>query len=147
MTAPGPFSLRIAHGTAAQPDAVFAAFTDPEQLMEWWGPPGFTAPGAEVDLRVGGAYRLEMLAPDGDHMFVKGVFREILPPRRLVMTWEWEQTSMDGEVSTVTVEFRRSGKGTAIDLLHEGFSSEDVGARHQGGWEGCLASLDEHLAA
>ena len=88
-----------------------------------------------------------MLAPDGDHMFVKGVFREILPPRRLVMTWEWEQTSMDGEVSTVTVEFRRSGKGTEIDLLHEGFGSEDVGARHQGGWEGCLASLDEHLAA
>ena len=145
MTAAGPFSLRLTHKAAAPPEAVFAAFTDPEQLTDWWGPPGFTAPSADVDLRGGGIYRLEMEAPDGDHFFVKGAFREILPPRRLVMTWEWEQTSMDGEVSIVTIEFRRSGKGTAIELIHEGFSSEDVGARHQGGWEGCLASLDEHL--
>ena len=48
----------------APPERVFAAFTDPEQLTKWWWPHGFTCPAAEVDLRVGGTYRLAMAWPD-----------------------------------------------------------------------------------
>jgi len=67
-------------------DLVFTAWTDPEHLRQWWGPTGFTNPVCELDLRPGGAIRIDMRAPDGVVYPMSGVFREISEPERLVFT-------------------------------------------------------------
>ena len=63
---------------------VFRAWTDAGQLAQWWGPKGFTNPVCEIDVRVGGAIRIHMRSPDGNIYPMKGEFREIVPPERLV---------------------------------------------------------------
>lgn len=65
---------------------VFAAWTDPKHLAQWWGPNGFTNPVCEVDPRPGGAIRIVMRAPDGAEYPMSGTFREVVAPERLVFT-------------------------------------------------------------
>jgi uncharacterized protein YndB with AHSA1/START domain len=65
---------------------VFQAWTDPQHLAQWWGPQGFTNPVCEVDLRPGGAIRIDMRGPDGSIYPLRGVFREVVAPERLVFT-------------------------------------------------------------
>src|ERR1017187_6160451 len=75
----------------ASPERIFDAFTDPDQLKKWWWPNGFTCPAAEVDLRVGGTYRLAMEWPGSiptDQQFshqMGGEYYEIERPHRLAM--------------------------------------------------------------
>jgi uncharacterized protein YndB with AHSA1/START domain len=65
---------------------VFKAWTDGKALAQWWGPKGFTNPVCEIDARVGGAIRIHMRSPDGSVYPMKGEFREIVAPERLVFT-------------------------------------------------------------
>jgi uncharacterized protein YndB with AHSA1/START domain len=70
----------------ATPEKLFAAWTQPEHLVRWWGPQGVACPAAEIDLRVGGAYRLANRFPDGTVVWIAGVFELIEPPHRLMYT-------------------------------------------------------------
>ena len=65
---------------------VWKAWTDPEQVRRWWGPKDFTAPVCKIDLRVGGVYLFCMRSPEGQDYWNTGVYREIVPPSRLVCT-------------------------------------------------------------
>jgi uncharacterized protein YndB with AHSA1/START domain len=65
---------------------VFKAWTDPKQMAQWWGPKGFTNPVCEMGVRPGGAHRIVMRGPDGTDYPIKGIYREIVKPERLVMT-------------------------------------------------------------
>jgi len=65
-------------------DLVFRLWTEREHMARWWGPHGFTNPVCEMDVRAGGAIRIDMRAPDGTVYPMTGTFREIMPPRRLV---------------------------------------------------------------
>ena len=67
-------------------EAVFKAWTDPKCLALWWGPKGFTNPICELDVRPGGVYRIVMRSIEGVDYPVKGVYREVIKPERLVMT-------------------------------------------------------------
>jgi uncharacterized protein YndB with AHSA1/START domain len=86
--APGtePRELVLTRLIDAPRDLVFRAWTDPRHLAQWWGPHGFTNPVCEVDLRPGGALRIEMRGPDGAVYPLRGVFREVVAPERLVFT-------------------------------------------------------------
>jgi uncharacterized protein YndB with AHSA1/START domain len=77
---------------AAPRDLVWRAWTEAEQLARWFMPHGFTVPECEVDLRVGGRFRMTVRAPDGTESPTGGEFREIDPPQRLVFT----TTGFDG---------------------------------------------------
>jgi len=70
----------------APPALVFQCWTDPKQLARWWAPHGFTNPVCELDVRIGGAWRIVMRAPDGAEYPCHGVYREIVPAERLVFT-------------------------------------------------------------
>jgi uncharacterized protein YndB with AHSA1/START domain len=71
-------------------ELVYQACTQPRHLAEWWGPRGYTLPVCEMDVRPGGTYRFVQRGTDGaDHPF-SGVFREVVPPERLVMTQIYE---------------------------------------------------------
>jgi uncharacterized protein YndB with AHSA1/START domain len=67
-------------------ELVFKAWTDPRHMAQWWGPKGFTNPVCEMDVRPGGALRIVMRAPDGADHAMRGVFREVVEPERLVFT-------------------------------------------------------------
>jgi uncharacterized protein YndB with AHSA1/START domain len=65
---------------------VFQAWTDPKHVAQWWGPREYANPICELDVRPGGAWRIVMRTPDGGDHPVKGVYREVVAPERLVMT-------------------------------------------------------------
>ncbi len=124
---------------------VFRAWTDPEELKKWWGPEGYDTPSAEVDLRVGGKYRLGMRKlPDGEIFYLSGIYREVRPPERLVYTWRWEAQPEHGE-TLVSVEFREVGDSTEVVLTHERFPTEKARDDHNRGWSGCLDRLAKLL--
>ena len=81
-------TLRLTRTFAAPRKKIFRAWTEPEALKKWWGPEGYATPLAEVDLRVGGRYRLGMRKlPKGDLFYLVGTYREVQPPEKLVYTW------------------------------------------------------------
>ena len=63
---------------------VFRAFTEPERLRHWWGPTGFSWVSCTMDLRAGGTFHYCMRSPDGQDMWGKWIYREIVPPERIV---------------------------------------------------------------
>jgi len=125
----------------------FAAWTDPSLLRQWFAvAEGFTTPLAEVDLKVGGRYRLGMKAPgDNPLLIVGGVYQEILPPERLVFTWQWESADPNEPETLVTVEFHEGTGGTEIILTHERFTNGSQRDKHGEGWVGCLDHLERLL--
>jgi uncharacterized protein YndB with AHSA1/START domain len=81
-------------------EQVWKAWTEPEQLKKWRGPRDFTTPFSSIDLRVGGRYLSCMRAPDGKDFWSTGVYREVVPPERLVMTDSFADEK--GEVVSAT---------------------------------------------
>jgi uncharacterized protein YndB with AHSA1/START domain len=142
-----PPALRLSRSFAAPRERVFRAFTAPTQMVKWWGPKGFTVPACTLDVRVGGAWRTVMRSPEGKDHIVSGVYREILPPERLVFTWAWEGEGTRGHETVVTIELAETPGGTRLELTHEGFESETARDLHGEGWSGCFDCLEEALAA
>lgn len=130
---------------AAAPEKVFAAWTDPEKLGQWFRPSDQMKVEAEADVTVGGKYRFRLIAPDGTEHVSYGEYREIDPPDKLVFTWAWESGLVND--SLVTVSLRAVEGGTELTLRHEKLDTQDLRERHAKGWTGCLEQLDRWLAA
>jgi uncharacterized protein YndB with AHSA1/START domain len=122
----------------------FQAWTDPDQLKKWFAvEEGFTTPIAEVDLQVGGKYRLGMKAPgDNPILTVGGVYQEVSPPEKLVFTWRWETPDPNEPETLVTVEFVEQDGVTEVKLRHELFADIAQRDKHGEGWSGCLNHLE-----
>lgn len=144
---PGTLSLTVSRLVPASAEAVFRAWTEPTEIRKWWPPEGFTVPFVDVDLRVGGSYRLGLQPPDADPFHAAGTYREVDPPRKLVFTWRWEPDSFQAGETLVTVELRdRDGK-TEVVLTHERFPSAEARDEHRKGWEACLERLGGTISA
>jgi uncharacterized protein YndB with AHSA1/START domain len=142
-------TLRLERTYEATPEEVFDAWTNPEVLRRWWATePGLATPAAEVDLRVGGGYRLSMEGADGALHTVRGSYREVSRPERLVYTWAWEEEDgSTGHESTVTVSFIGAGGSTTLVVEHTDLPSAESRDRHGEGWAGCLDSLARNVFA
>jgi uncharacterized protein YndB with AHSA1/START domain len=143
-------TLRLERTFDAPAQDVFDAWTNPEVLRRWWvANPTWRTPVADVDLRVGGSYRLSMEDPDaGTVHTVRGEYREVCPPERLVYSWCWEEDEgRTGHVSTVTVDFLAEGERTMVVLEHSGLESPESRERHGHGWQGCLEVLATRVFA
>jgi uncharacterized protein YndB with AHSA1/START domain len=138
-------SLTIKRRLKAPPAKVYAAWTDPEKVKGWMGPGEVKAKSAESDLRVGGRYRWVMVAPSGQELDVRGVYREIVPNEKLVFTWSW--LSAPERESLVTVLLKPDGDGTLLTLTHEQFFDEDARDQHNNGWNGALDKMEKFVAA
>jgi uncharacterized protein YndB with AHSA1/START domain len=132
-------ALHFRRTIPASPERVFRAWTDPGELTTWIGPEGVEVIGAEVDLRVGGDYRVAFRAQDREIVRVAGTYLEIDPPRRLSFTWRVE--GADREETRVTVELTEADGSTELVLTHERFLSEDFRAFHDVGWSSVLGRL------
>lgn len=142
----GDRAVTITRLLKASPERVFSAWTDPEQLLQWWGPPGVECTEAEVELSPGGRYRLANVQPDGAEIWITGVFLEIVRPTLLHYTWTTEPVTDSSYHSEVTVTFEEVDDGTKITVLHERIADDQIRASHGAGWAGCLSGLTELLA-
>jgi uncharacterized protein YndB with AHSA1/START domain len=155
-TSPAPDSadreVVITRVLDAKRDLVFKAWTEPNHLARWWGPHGFTNPVCELDVRPGGAIRIDMRGPDGTVYPMTGVFREIIEPERLMFT----ASSLDDEgcplfevLNTVTFA-ERAGKTTVRVLARVVMTTPEVAPYLEGmepGWAQSLERLADQLAS
>jgi uncharacterized protein YndB with AHSA1/START domain len=126
---------------------VFDAWTKSEHMANWWGPRGFKSTVLRNELRPGGAYRIHMLGPDGDH-WTQGVYREVVPPERLVMVGSWAdaQGNPTRPETTLTLLFEDVGGKTRLTLHNAIFESTTARDMHNTGWSSALDCLAEYLA-
>jgi len=122
---------------------LFDAWTDPAQVMQWMGPGEVKCVDVQVDLKVGGAYRIHMRSDEGDHVAI-GEYLELSPPDHLKFTWSWESGAVVDTI--VTLDFRPEGKGSELTLTHDNFVGQEAMEKHTQGWNGCLAKLTDYLA-
>ena len=135
-------SLHLRRHYPVAPEKVWRAWTDPQALKRWWGPaPGEPVSLAELDVRVGGRFRIVFGGPQGTEHECAGVYREVLPHRKLVFTWCWPNSTPE-RVSLVTVLFHPDGGGTELEFRHEQLFDEQARDNHRRGWS---ASLDKLL--
>lgn len=104
-----------------------------------------TTPVAEVDLQVGGRFRIHMQSPDGTLHKATGVYRVVDPPTKLVFTWRWEGNP-DAAETLVTLEFKERAGSTEMILTHEQFPNEAMKQDHEKGWLGCMDKLAAAVA-
>lgn len=124
---------------------VFAAFTDPSELVKWWGPEGFTIPRLEFQARVGATYRIQMQPPEGDAFSLQGEFQTVEVPNLLAYTFAWEEPDPDDVATLVDLSFRDLGQSTEIALRQGPFKTESRRALHREGWTDSFNKLERLL--
>ena len=138
-------SLVLKRRIKAAPEKVYRAWTQPEQMTLWWGNPHHSKkPIAETDLRVGGRFRVQFWSQDDQHHSVSGVYREVVPNRKLVFSWAWQSTPE--RESQVTIALNPVAEGTMLTLTHEQFYDEKARDDHGRGWNASLDRLETFLA-
>jgi uncharacterized protein YndB with AHSA1/START domain len=147
-----PDSLTLTRLLDAPREVVWQAWTDPQQLAQWWGPHGFTAPVVELDVKPGGQLRIDMQGPDGTIYPALGEFNEVAEPERLVLTTR----AVDGDGQTLiearsTVTLDDDGGKTkltvVIEVVHVAPGAEEAAAGAEEGWNQTLDRLVEFVSA
>ena len=134
-------TLEIKRTFAAPREKVFRAWTDRGELARWFAPSAeYTTVVLELELRVGGRYRLEMRHKGGNIHSIYGTYREIRPPEKIVFTWRWDGNPSP-EDSVVTIEFHDLGNSTEVNLTHERLPNVAERDKHAHGWNGCMEQL------
>ena len=155
LRAPEQAVIVISRVINAPRELVFKAFTDPQHLAQFWGPKWTTCAVCEVELRVGGTFRVEMRGPDGAIYPCSGIYREIVPPERIV----YAGTAADDNAcggglpprALVTMTFADQGGKTKITIHTRLQSTADRDAAIKGGfnsgWTDALDRLEALLGA
>ncbi len=126
---------------------VFRAWTEPEHLARWWGPRGFTVLSYKADVRPGGAFRFGIRSPEGSEHWAHGIYREVVPPERLVFTTTWEEPDGKPKHETlVTLTFAEQDGKTRLTLHQALFESATSRDLHSEGWGSTLDLLAEYVA-
>jgi uncharacterized protein YndB with AHSA1/START domain len=141
-------------------ELVWRAWTEPEHFKKWWGPRGFTTPVAKMDVRAGGKYLWCMEDTDGTQYWITGVYREVVPRKRIMNTESFADE--DGNVvpasrygmgddwppeTLVSVNFEPAGGRTRITMRHSGLPANEMGEKSADGWNESFDRLAESLAA
>lgn len=149
ITTPSEREIRIEREFDAPRERVFAVYTDPELIPQWWGPSRYTTEVDYMDPRTGGRWRFVHRGDDGSEVGFQGAYREVTAPERIVQTFEWE--GMAGHVSVETATFEDIGddrtRVTTVSVFH---STEErdgmLGSGMEGGLNETYERLDELLA-
>ena len=127
------------------PQKVWRAWTEPEAVKQWWGPGGNDPVSvAQLDVRVGGRFRVVFGGAQGKDHEVQGIYKEVVPERKLVFTWTWPNSTPE-RVSQVTIRLTPAAGGTDFHFLHEQLFDETVRDNHKRGWSESLAKLEIFL--
>ncbi|MDW7733634.1 MAG: SRPBCC domain-containing protein [Methanolobus sp.] len=141
-------------------ELLWKTWTEPEGVMHWWGPKGFTSPTCKIDFRVGGSYLFCMRSPDGQDFWSTGVYREIVPMEKIVATDSFADENgnvvsasyygMSGEWPLellVTSRFEEQDSKTKFTLNHSGISgiSDTDRTNMEQGWNESFDKLEQYL--
>jgi uncharacterized protein YndB with AHSA1/START domain len=142
-----PLRVEVVRRYAAPREVLYACFTEVEHFARWFGPGEVRVRDADLDVRVGGRYRIEFLSPDGGVDVVTGEYLDVTPPERLRFTWVWRawRAGLVDEETLVTVSFHEREGGTEVRVVHERFGDERGRDLHAEGWERTFDCLDALL--
>jgi uncharacterized protein YndB with AHSA1/START domain len=137
-------SLEIKRFINAPRARVYAAWTNPSQLKEWFGPESVRTRNLTADPRVGGKFRWDLTNSEGEEMTVFGDYRELVSGKKIVFTWKWDDDeNWEEHNSVVTIELSDRDGGTEVRLVHEKLPSEPSRDRHTEGWNSALDRLEK----
>jgi uncharacterized protein YndB with AHSA1/START domain len=142
-------SLTLVRRIAARPSIVFDALTTPDGIAAWWGPEDQPVTVAEIDARVGGAYRVRFRTNDGREHEACGECLEVTKPVRVVMSWRWAlggDPEEIGQTSRIEIDLRPIESGTELTFTHADLKNDTSQKSHAWGWTGSLAKLARHLS-
>jgi uncharacterized protein YndB with AHSA1/START domain len=149
ITTPADREIHVERVFDARRDRVFAAFTDPELIPQWWGPRETTTIVDQMNVEAGGSWRFVSRNSDGSETGFRGTYREVTPPERIVQTFEWE--GMPGHVSVETAVFEDLGERTKVTSTSVFHTTEErdgmLGSGMESGLNETYARLDELLAS
>jgi uncharacterized protein YndB with AHSA1/START domain len=127
-------------------DRVFAAWTTPEIMRRFMSTENVEIGKLSADLRVGGAFNIEMVRAGGS-LVVRGTYREVRPPERVVYTWSWDEDDIaDQHESLVSVDFHDLGAKTEVVLTHERLKDQTSRDNHNEGWSAIIGNLEAMFA-
>ena len=140
-------SLEIKRFINAPRDQVYAAWTDPAQLRQWFGPEKVQTRNLIADARVGGKFRWDLTNSEGEKMTCLGEYRELQPGKKIVFTWQWDDDEdWENHTSVVTVELSDRDNGTELRLIHEQLPNEASRDGHTEGWNSALDKLEKFFS-
>jgi len=140
----GPaYSLSLTRILSAGRQEVFAAWTTAASVQQWMCPEAVSIPLVELEVRVGGAFRVDMLI-DGAVVTHTGVYREVTPPKKLVFTWTSQNTSHRETLVTVVLH-ALGDERTELRLTQALLPAEDTTQQHTLGWTQILGHLTTYL--
>lgn len=145
-TAVEEFSLTMDRTYKATKQAVYEAWTTRDALTEWFAPTKeMSTIVHEMEMQVGGKYRIEMLEPDGTSHVTHGEYVALNPFDQIIFTWEWESDEMEVN-SLVTIDIKEKDGLTNMVLTHDQLGSQYSVDIHNEGWTGCIAQLDAYMS-
>ncbi len=133
----------------APPELVYRAGTEGDYLRRWWGPRRLEVSECEIDLRVGGRWRIVHRAPDGTELGFHGEFLELDPPHRRVATFVYEGAPEHQAVETLLLEEAEGGSMMTLTTRHSSVEARDMHVAN-GMEQGIIESnerLDELVAS
>jgi uncharacterized protein YndB with AHSA1/START domain len=137
-------SLEIKRLIKAPRARVYAAWTDPAQLKQWFGPEKVQTRDLIAETRAGGKFRWDLTNSEGEKMTCRGEYRELQPGKKIVFTWQWDDDEdWENHTSVVTVELFDADGGTELRLTHEQLPNEESRDGHIGGWNSALDKLEK----
>jgi uncharacterized protein YndB with AHSA1/START domain len=140
--------LQLSRLIAAPRERVFTAWTTPEAIKVWFGPADCRVVDAQVDLRVGGEFCFSLSTVRLGEIKVRGRYREVTPPTKLIYTWQWEgHPELVAGTSLVSVQFIAAGTGTEIRLTHAQLPTDESRGHHGQGWSGTFDKLEKYLVS
>lgn len=148
-------TVKVNHQYDFPVNQVFAAWTNPEALGKWFGPQSHKCVIEKYEFQINGNYQIRMIPlvedtdcdgdPNADSVCA-GTFIEIIPNRKIAMTFGWIENGGDIGNTLLTIEFKETNGATEVSLLHERLPNKPSADAHRGGWEGTLVCLEEFLA-
>jgi uncharacterized protein YndB with AHSA1/START domain len=120
---------------------VFQAFLDPAAVKQWFGPFAFTIGNVLLDARINGALEIEMIAPNGQTLWVKGTYTEIVPLVRIAYTFSYEPDTPGLGQTLVTIHFQARGPETEVTIIHTIYKTINPEGRSKG-WEDGFAKME-----
>jgi len=135
--------LRLTREFDAPRELVFRALTDPALLSRWWGPRRYRTVVDQMDVRPGGKWRMRNIGADGDEHAFRGEFREVVPPERVVWTFEYEP--MAGHISVETMTLTERDGRTLLTARDQFASKEDLEGMVNSGMEAGARESYERL--